>query len=155
MFKSSGKSVGISTDGLSLVIVMDFHRLCAIWYRKCFSLIQTTSIETSAAVQKWACRPAAWTKISSQVNTSSVLRRGLSSACRHFPESVCMCVWSPRADITRSLCHIYFGLSRCSAVKLPPCHWLKQWTCLCMIGWNQLLHCGISRFCFLMCAATK
>lgn len=85
---------------------------------------------------------------------SSLLRQELESVWWHFSETrcvlirVCVCVYVC-SNITRSMCQIYLWLSRCYAVKLPSCHWLKQWTCLRMIGWNQLWHCGISQFRFL------
>lgn len=88
---------------------------------------------------------------------SSLLRQELDSVWRRFSETrrvlirvwECVYVWIVCENFARNMCHIYLRLSRCYAVKLPLCHWLKQWTCSRMIGWNQLWHCGISQFCFL------
>lgn len=144
MFKSSGKGVGIGTDVLSFVTVTDLTYSCVIWYTHIFPLIQTARMETPAAVQKWAGRLAVWTKsrLRLQGSISASSRDELSMPtlprnCLHVR------VWIPR-----SLCRIYFWLSRCYAVKLPSRRWLKQ--CLHMIGWNQLLQCVVSHFCLCL-----
>lgn len=58
-------------------------------------------------------------------------------------------VWSQRANITRSLCHIYLWPPRCYCkTAVTPLAQTVNWL-------KQLLRRGISHFCFLLCAETK
>lgn len=102
-------------------MVIDLNYSCVIRCAHMSPLMHTTRVETPAAVQKWVGRPALWTKSRLGLQGFITLLRGMSSACQHFPEFACVCVW-----ITRSLCHVYLWMYRRCAAKLSSRDWLKQ-----------------------------